>query len=456
MKSSNNLFNEFSEVSAKQWKQKIQFDLKGKDYNETLVWESLEGIKVKPFYHAEDLEGIENTVQKKDGWKITQAIYAGNAEIANKKALKALDKGAESILFNIPSDDIEVNTLLNNINLESTKLYLEFKFLSVDYISKFIRLQNPSNAGIYFNFDIINNLSKTGNWHDTLENDFKQFSALIKDSHSLTIDATLYQNAGANTMQQLAYAIAHANEYVNQIPEAALPTITVTFKVSMGANYFFEIAKIRALRILWNALAMEYGAKQTCEILAVPSKRNKTLYDYNTNMLRSTTECMSAILGGADAVCNLPYDAIYHKTNDFAERIARNQLVILKEESYFDKTTNPSDGAYYIESITNQLAEKALELFKNLEKAGGFLSQLKSHAIQKKIKESAQKEQDLFDAKKEILVGTNKYDSSIDKMKGELELYPFVKNKPRKSIIEPIIEKRLAEVLEQKRLEDER
>jgi methylmalonyl-CoA mutase len=164
---------------------------------------------------------------------------------------------------------------------------------------------------------------------------------------------------------------------------------------------------------------------------------------------------MSAILGGADAVCNIPYDAIYHKTNEFAERIARNQLIVLKEESYFDKTNNPSDGSYYIESLTKQLADKALELFKELEKAGGFLSQLKTNTIQKKIKESAQKEQDLFDTKKEILVGTNKYQSSLDKMKGDLELFPFTKNKPRKSSIEPIIERRLAEELEQQRLENE-
>ena len=387
MKNKKSLFNEFSEVSAKQWKQKIQFDLKGKDYNETLVWESLEGIKVKPFYNSEDVIGIKNTATKLDGWKITQTIYAGNAEIANKKAVKALAKGAESILFIIPTDEIDVAVLLKNINLETTKLFIEFQFLSVDYISKFTSLQNNTNAGLFLNFDIINNLSKSGNWHTSFESDFEIFSDLIKESKTLTIDGSLYQNAGANTVQQLAYTLAHANEYLNRIPQALLPHITFTFKLAIGTNYFFEIAKIRALRMLWKILASEYGVNETCTIIAIASKRNKTLYDYNTNMLRTTTECMSAILGGADAVCNLPYDALYHKTNDFAERIARNQLILLKEESYFDKTTNPSDGAYYLENITNQLAEKALELFKSLEKAGGFLTQLKSNTIQKKIKE---------------------------------------------------------------------
>tara|TARA_R110000868_G_scaffold14075_14_gene65790 strand:+ start:4390 stop:5757 length:1368 start_codon:yes stop_codon:yes gene_type:complete len=455
MKNSDPLFNNFSAVSAQQWKQKIQFELKGKDYNESLVWESLEGIKVKPFYTSEDSTELDLQPKKSDSWRIAQAIFGGNAEMANKKAIKALDKGAESILFTIPSADIEIEALLKNINLETTIVYLEFQFLSIDYVSKVFKLQKESNAGLFLNFDIINNLCKSGNWQYNLEKDFELFSELIKDSKNLTVDAALYQNAGATNVQQLAYALAHANEYLNRIPESIVPNSTFIFKIAVGPNYFFEIAKIRALRILWETLASEYKANTTCHIIAIPSKRNKTLYDYNTNMLRTTTECMSAILGSADAVCNLPYDAIYHKNNEFGERIARNQLVILKEESYFDKTANAADGSYYIETITKQLAEKALALFKDLEKAGGFLSQLKSHAIQKKIKESAQKEQDLFDAQKEILVGINKYASPLDKMKDAIEIFPFVKNKPRKSVLEPIIERRLAEGIEQKRLKDE-
>jgi methylmalonyl-CoA mutase len=164
---------------------------------------------------------------------------------------------------------------------------------------------------------------------------------------------------------------------------------------------------------------------------------------------------MSAILGGANTICNLPYDAIYHKDNEFGERIARNQLLVLKHESYFDKVDNPVDGTYYVETITQQLAEKALELFKDIETNSGFLVQLKEGIIQKKIKESAAKEQEQFDKGERILLGTNKHPNLNDKMKHELELYPFVKKNPIKTLIEPIIEKRLAEVVEQKRLEHE-
>jgi methylmalonyl-CoA mutase len=164
---------------------------------------------------------------------------------------------------------------------------------------------------------------------------------------------------------------------------------------------------------------------------------------------------MSAIIGGANFIANLPYDALYHKDNEFGDRIARNQLLILKHESYFDKVNNSADGSYFIESLTEQLAEKALILFKEIEEKGGFITQLMEGNIQKKISESAAKEQELFDTGKEILLGTNKYPNKNDKMKHDLELYPFVKQNPRKTLITPIIEKRLAEKLEQERLKNE-
>ena len=154
-------------------------------------------------------------------------------------------------------------------------------------------------------------------------------------------------------------------------------------------------------------------------------------------------------------MANLPYDALYHKDNEFGDRIARNQLLILKHESFFDKVNNPADGAYYIESLTEQLAEKALTLFKEIEANGGLITQLIEGNIQRKISESAQKEQDLMDSGKEVLLGTNKYPNKNDRMKNDLELYPFLKRNPRKTLITPIIEKRLAEKLEQERLATE-
>lgn len=453
------LFSKFNPVSAKQWKQKIQFDLKGADYNDTLVWKTNEDISVKPFYHSDDfteLSTISNT--KATNWKICQSIFVAHVEKSNLKAVNAIERGAESIQFIIPNEDVSIKNLLQNIDLDKIPIHFELHFISENFAKQLADIS--TKAGFKIQTDIINNLAKDGNWYQSLNEDFQKFENIVNYTKSLTVEVSLYQNAGANMVQQLAYALAHANEYLNYLNNSSLlkevfKSFEMNFKISVGTNYFFEIAKLRALRMLWKTLAAEYQINNNCHITATPTKRNKTLYDYNTNMLRTTTECMSAILGGANIICNLPYDAIYHKDNEFGERIARNQLLILKHESYFDKVDNPSDGSYYIETLTNQLVEKALNVFKNIENKGGFLKQLKEGTIQRKIKESTNKEQLQFDNGEEILLGTNKHPNLNDRMKNELEIYPFVKTNQRKTLIEPIIEKRLAENLEQKRLKNE-
>lgn len=472
------LFEEFNDVSAKQWKQKIQYDLKGADYNETLVWQSLEGVNVKPFYHQDDFpEGFEPIPGQPNSWGIAQEIFIDDVSIANNIALDALNRGAESIVFRA-SKEFDIETVFNDFPFEVAPIYFEFEFLSKSFINKLISFLAAHKATVYYNIDLIGNLAKTGNWFTNMKEDHQILDdILLKNSSAkiLSVDVTTYQNAGANIVQQLAYALAHANEYLNHISSTPLggqdrspseaddcsqsgaegQESELTFKLSIGSNYFFEIAKIRALRKLYAAVATEYGVKQVCHIIALPSKRNKTLYDYNVNMLRTTTECMSAVLGGADTIYNLAYDAIYHKSNEFGQRIARNQLLILKHESYFDTVSNPSDGNYYIESLTDELAAKALDIFKEIEKSGGFLKQLKEGTIQKKIKESAEKEQELFDKGELKLLGTNYHPNKNDKMKDNLELFPFVKRNPVKTLIAPIIEKRLADEVEQERISNE-
>jgi methylmalonyl-CoA mutase len=459
-----NLFSDFEAVSSKQWKQQIQYELKGADYNETLVWESPEGIKVKPFYHTDEMETNLNAITPSKPFAIVQNIFVHDVQKSNARALETLQRGAESVRFTLENDAISVEELMQNLPLENVNYYFNLPFLSVEFTNKINDFASKNKATIFIQNDPIGQLAKDGNWFENLEKDFEKLNIIAKNSHPLegcptggvasflSISSGIYQNAGANIVQQLAYTLAQANEYFNRIPVINQP---ITIEVAVGTNYFFEISKLRALRLLFNTLASEYNHNFDCHIIVTPTKRNKTLYDYNVNMLRTTTECMSAILGGADGVANLAYDAIYHKDNEFGDRISRNQLLVLKHESYFDKVNNPADGAFYIETLTEQLAEKALELFKDIEKNGGLISQLIDGTIQRKINESAQKEQELFDSGKEVLLGTNKYPNKNDQMKNDLELYPFVKQNARKTLITPIIEKRLAEKLEQERLSQE-
>lgn len=448
------LFDDFSPISSKQWKQKIQFELDGADYNQTVIWNSPEDIQVKPFYHTDEFTKAATVKTQVSDFKICQNIFVYDIDKSIQRAINTLERGAESLRFTIEDKTIDVQKLLETLPLENRIVYFNLNFISIDFVKLLDQISIQKKATFYCNTDPIGQLAREGNWFSTADkNNFETLEKISKATDNisfLSIDSGLYQNAGATITQQIAYSLAHANEYLNRFPNTLKP---IVFEVSVGTNYFFEIAKLRALRMLFKLIAAEYNPDLECHLLVTPTKRNKTIYDYNVNMLRTTTECMSAILGGADAVANLPYDSLYHKDNEFGDRIARNQLLVLKHESYFDKVDNPADGSYYIESLTMQLAEKSLTLFKDIEANGGFLKLLNDGTIKKKIQESAAKEQELFDSKKEILLGTNKHPNKEDKMKHDLELFPFVKIKPRKTLITPIIEKRLAEKLEQERLE---
>ncbi|QCX39871.1 methylmalonyl-CoA mutase [Aureibaculum algae] len=455
------LFDKFYQVSAKEWKQKIQFDLKGADYNETLVWESNEGIKVKPFYHKDDIKFLPIVTSKKK-YSICQSIFISDVKVANFLAKDALKRGANTIEFEAHAE-FDINQLLDQLhNSGDTKdnvhIYFKLNFLSESFLIQLI--EKCENLPIFLNVDLIGNLAKTGNWFRNKKEDNSVLKNILKkatkDTSVLSVDAGLYHNAGADIVQQVAYALGHGNEYLNTITGDKKQIVhTISFQFAIGGNYFFEIAKLRAFEYVWQLLTKEYDVNIKAELFVKPSLRNKTLYDSNVNMLRITTECMSAILGGADVISNVSYDSLYHKKNEFGERIARNQLLILQEESYFKEVSQVAEGSYYIESLTKEIAEKALQLFKNIEKSGGFLSQLEAGTIQRKIEQSAAKEQQQFDKEEVILLGSNKYSNVDEKMKSELELYPFVKIKPRKTEIRPIITKRLAEKIEQERTSQE-
>jgi len=450
------LFDDFNPVSSKQWKQKIQFELDGAEYNKTVIWNSPEDIQVKPFYHSDEFTKAAPVKTHASQFKICQNIFVYDVDKSIQRAINTIERGAESLRFTIQNEKTDIQKLLENLPLENRMVYFNLNFISIDFVKLLDTISIQKKAKFYCNLDPIGHFASDGNWIPTSDkNNFETIDKISKATINLSllsVDLGLYQNAGANITQQIAYSLAHANEYLNRIPN--IPK-QILFEVSVGTNYFFEIAKLRALRMLFNLIAAEYNPELECHLLVTPTKRNKTIYDYNVNMLRTTTECMSAILGGADAVANIPYDSLYHKDNEFGDRIARNQLLILKHESYFDKVNNPADGSYYIESLTMQLAEKSLTLFKDIEANGGFLKLLNAGTIRNKIQESANKEQELFDSKKEVLLGTNKHPNKEDKMKHDLELFPFVKIKPRKTLITPIIEKRLAEKLEQERLDRE-
>ncbi len=453
MPTENYLFDTFPPVSEKEWKQQIQMELKGADYNQTLVWESLENIRVKPFYHIDSYEYIE-VPKVQDSFKICQEIYIDNPEIANKIALDALSKGADAVLFTA-TESFDIDVLFQKFEHIDKEFLIYFKnqFLSDSFIQSLLDYFTDNRVHILQ--DPLSKLVTSGTWYVNQESDFTSIKNLLAKNPSnklLRIDAGIYQNAGANMIQQIAYSLAHANEYLEAFGMKSAANIQ--FEFAIGSNYFFEIAKLRAFRYLWQEVIKD-TKDVPIHIIAKPSLRNATIYDYNVNLLRTTTAYMSAVLGGADTVVTMPYDRLFKKSNAFSERIARNQLLILKEENRFIHASDFAKGSYYIESLTVELAKKSLQLFQEIEKSGGFLKQLKAGIIQNKIAQSARKEQQLFDEGKIILLGSNKYPNTDERMKDKLELFPFLKKQSKQTLIRPVLAKRLSEDYEKKRLDKE-
>ena len=449
---SNFISSDFEPSSAAAWKQKIQFELDGADYNETLLTKTNEGITINPFYHQDNFEKL-NIPQTKRDFKICQEIQIDSTIIANLKAVNAIKNGATSLKIKA-NEEFDFNELFKNLLNKKIDFHFQLNFLSEVFIQNLY--DYLKNETTYYNLDIIGNLAQSGNWFESFNNDFKIIERLVtthKSSFLLSVNVDLYQNAGANTVQQVAYALCHFNEYLTYLGENIAKQ--VQFNFATGSNYFFEISKIRAFRYLHKLILQNYNTETEALIYTKPTLRNKTLYDYNTNILRTTNESMSSILGGSNTISSLSYDDIFSSNNKLGERIARNQLIILKEESHFKNTQNIATDSYYIESITKQIAEKALDIFKEIEASGGFLKHLKKGTIQRKITENAKKEQTQFNNGELVLLGSNKFDNESDKMKNALDKDPFSKKKPNKTLIIPIISRRLSERLEQKRLKDE-
>lgn len=419
----NNQNNEFSTLTPQEWKLKVQAELAGLDYNEVLVWDTFEGLQVKPVYTKEDADyqNLSPEIKTKD-WKII-----GN-------------------FLDDPNQDF---SYLYGFNLKD-----EFidKIPSIpEYLDLFFNCENPfelidkhdfSNIKNlkYLGLDVLGNLAQTGNWYRSEKEDFELVEKVLNDNlfeKSILINASLYQNAGANHVQQIALALAHGNEYLQKSGAGAANKIY--FKTAAGSNYFFEIAKLRALRRLWNLILEEYNSDAETFIYAESSLRNKSILDIQNNIIRSGLEASSAIQGKADVISVLPYDSL-KKHTPFSEELASKQQLLLQRESYFNKFHDPVAGSYFIENLTELFCKNALELFKKIESEGGFLKGLFESSIQKMIVKSAEKEQIAFDEGKLVLIGVNKFRNKNEKVE---PLQQEASNNVR-TLIQPIFPKRLS------------
>ena len=459
------LFTEFPPVSTEQWEAAIAVDLKGADYERKLVWRTGEGFNVRPYYRAENLEGIQflgsqagefpyvRGTRAHNRWRVHQTVEVNCPKEANAEALKLLNAGVDSLGFEIAKEDFtaaDLDELLRDICVPAISLVFSGKGtgnVAELVIAKLEKEGTIAEADVAFAIDpLVKGLSTKGDFcSPNGEKCFARIAALIKKTAAykhiriVTVSADIFSNAGSTIVEELAFALSAGNDYIARLTDAGLTVDEAArklrFSFSVTSNYFMEIAKLRAARMLWANIVKAYNPEKNCAgkmmIHATTSKWNQTVYDPYVNMLRGTTEAMSAAIGGVYSMEVTPFDRSFETPTEFSKRIARNVELLLKHESHFDQVVDPAGGSYYIENLTQSIAAEAWKLFLEIEEKGGYTEAYKAGVIKERIEASAAAKDKNIATRRQTLLGANQYPN-------------FTEVAP-KEITEAVVERRKAE-----------
>lgn len=438
------LFTEFPPVTTEKWEEVIAADLKGADYERKLVWRTGEGFNVRPYYRAENLEGIRflasqagefpyvRGTRSHNRWRVHQTIEVKCPKEANAEALKLLNSGVDSLGFCIAGEGFssaDLDALLNGISIPAVAM--AFCGEKIGDVAELVlaKLEKEGvakeEARIAFAIDpLVKGLSKRG---DFCSPDgakcFARIAALIEKTRAykhmriVTVSAQLFGNAGSTIVEELAFALSAGNDYIARLTdagvEAELAARKLRFSFSVTSNYFMEIAKLRAARMLWANIVKGYGPEKNCackmQIHAETSRWNQTVYDPYVNLLRGTTEAMSAAIGGVYSLEVTPFDRSFEVPTEFSKRIARNVELLLKHESHFDQVVDPAGGSYYVENLTQSIAAEAWKLFLEIEQKGGYAEAYKAGFIKERIDASAAAKDKMIATRRQTLLGANQY-----------------------------------------------
>ncbi|MCR5819953.1 MAG: methylmalonyl-CoA mutase small subunit [Bacteroidaceae bacterium] len=446
------LFADFTAPTRQEWRDKIEVDLKGADFEKKMVWRTTEGFSMQPFYLKEDVDQLPTVNalpgefpfirgNKKDNnlWYVRQNIVVTDPSEANKKALDILGKGVNSLGFRFHGEQVSaemIETLLQGIACDQVEIsfrtcqrhILELADIVVAYYEKKGYDKEKIVGGI--GFDPIERMLMKGKDTTMLLPNMPKLVEKLKDFPNLRcvmVHSDLLCNSGAYVYQELGYALAWGKEYLDEMVEAGVPVDLaakkIKFYMGIGGNYFMEIAKFRAARMLWAQIVKQYEPKCNCAckmvVNAATTTYNQTVFDSYVNMLRSQTETMSAALAGVHSVVVTPFDAPYEKPTEFAERIARNQQLLLKEECHFDKIVDVSGGSYFVEELTVAIAKEGWKLFLAVEEEGGFLAAVKAGSIQQAINDTDKGRHANAGKRKEFLLGTNQFPNFTETSEGK-------------------------------------
>ncbi len=437
------LFSEFPPISAEAWVEKITADLKGASFEKRLIWRTNEGFDVNPFYRREDIQELKTTTslpneypyvrstRMNNEWLVRQDIVVGeNVAEANEKALDLLNKGVDSLGFSLKKIHINAEALAALLKgIEPTAVELNFSCCitrAAELLPLITAYFNSVGADVTkcrgsVSYDPFKKQLVRGVSHP----DWVKMAAEVMEAAKglpafrvLNVNACNLSDAGAFITQELGYALAWGAEFLDKMTDAGYKpeeiASRIKFNFGIGSNYFMEIAKFRAARWLWAEIVGSYGDQyknETAKIHqhATTSFWNKSIFDAHVNLLRTQTEAMSAAIGGVDSITVQPFDVTYQHSDDFSERIARNQQLLLKEECHFDKVIDPSAGSYYIETLTDSIAAEAWKLFLSVEEAGGFTQAAEAGMVQAAVNASNKKRHQSVATRREIFLGTNQF-----------------------------------------------
>ena len=441
---SEKLFTEFPPVPTEKWEEVITADLKGADYERKLVWKTGEGFNVRPYYRAENLEGIKflgsqagefpyvRGTHAHNRWRVHQTVSVVCPKEANAEALKILNAGVDSLGFCIASADFsaaDLDTLLKDICIEAVEI--TFCGEKTAHVAELVLAKvekegiAKEDVRIAFCIDpLVKGLSSKGDFCSP--NGEKCIARIVELIHKtkeykhvriVTVAGQTFGNSGSTIVEELAFTLSAGHDYLVRLMDAGLDVDQAArklrFSFSVSSNYFMEIAKFRAARMLWANIVKGYGPAKNCackmHIHAETSRWNQTVYDPYVNMLRGTTEAMSATIAGVHSLEVTPFDTSFENPTEFSKRIARNVELLLKNESHFDQVVDPAGGSYYVENLTQSIAAEAWKLFLEIEEKGGYTEAYKAGLIVERIKASAAAKDKNIATRRQTLLGANQY-----------------------------------------------
>ena len=438
------LFTEFPPVPTEKWEEVITADLKGADYERKLVWKTGEGFNVRPYYRAENLEGIKflgsqagefpyvRGTHAHNRWRVHQTVSVVCPKEANAEALKILNAGVDSLGFCIASADFsaaDLDMLLKDICIPAVEItFCGEKMANVaELVLAKVEKEGIAKEDVRIAFCIdplVKGLSSKGDFCSP--NGEKCIARIVELIHKtkeykhvriVTVAGQTFGNSGSTIVEELAFTLSAGHDYLVRLTDAGLDVDAAArklrFSFSVSSNYFMEIAKFRAARMLWANIVKGYNPEKECAgkmmIHASTSRWNQTVYDPYVNMLRGTTEAMSAVIGGVYSLEVTPFDASFETPTEFSKRIAHNVELLLKHEAHFDQVVDPAGGSYYVENLTQSIAAEAWKLFLEIEEKGGYTKAYEAGFIKERVEASAAAKDKAIATRRQTLLGANQF-----------------------------------------------